>query len=55
MTFIQEKPRNKGKKENHRANINKVVPIMSKSCIKEEAMTKPKMPPLPSGIHSIRK
>ena len=55
INFNQEKPINKGKKENHRANINSEVPTTFNPWIKKEAIIIPKIPPAPSGIEGTMK
>ena len=55
INLNQEKPINKGKKENHRANINSEVPTTFNPWIKKEAIIIPKIPPAPSGIEGTMK
>ena len=55
INFNQEKPINKGKKENHRANLTSEVPPTFTPWIKKEAIIIPKIPPAPSGIEGTMK
>jgi len=55
INLNHEKPINRGKKENHRANINSEVPTTFNPWIKKEAMIIPKIPPAPSGIQGTMK